>query len=251
MSSPTRRIHHNPLGGAVWLAEKGQPWRAQSEFEQIQLDEKAKEEFQAKRIVRMAKQCAEGIKAKYGREYDFAVLQFCIKDAIDLSREDLPKELKPQVSQERATELKRIYNAAVAFNIPLLKKLLDVSTSQIQTQSMGSTRTIFDAATARKDVRETRADQDDLPDAPGAPLGQCERREYNQKEETLEGAREFLQRPKLPCALVQPAKQHHLDIGRVRCNGRRRGRDDDAAAVRRYLLRPGLDPPRTPRSSLS
>ena len=139
MSSPTRRIHHNPLGGAVWLAEKGQPWRAQSEFEQIQLDEKAKEEFQAKRIVRMAKQCAEGIKTKYGREYDFAVLQFCIKDAIDLSREDLPKELKPQVSQERATELKRIYNAAVAFNIPLLKKLLDVSTSRIQTQSMGST----------------------------------------------------------------------------------------------------------------
>ena len=138
MSSPTRRIHHNPLGGAVWLAEKGQPWRAQSEFEQIQLDERAKEEFQAKRIVRMAKQCAEGIKARYGREYDFAVLQFCIKDAIDLSREDLPKELKPKVSQERATELKRIYNAAVAFNIPLLKKLLDVSTS-FQTQSMGST----------------------------------------------------------------------------------------------------------------
>ena len=41
-SSPKRKIHPNPLGGAVWIAEKGQPWRAQSEFLQIQLDEKAK-----------------------------------------------------------------------------------------------------------------------------------------------------------------------------------------------------------------
>ena len=138
-SSPKRKIHPNPLGGAVWIAEKGQPWRAQSEFLQIQLDEKAKEEVNAKRIVRMAKQCAEGIKNVYGREYDFAVLQFCIKDAIDLAREDLPKQLKPQVSQQRATELRQIYNAAVAFDIPKLKKLLDISTSNVRTLSMANT----------------------------------------------------------------------------------------------------------------
>lgn len=139
MSSPKRRIHPNPLGGAVWLSERGQPWRAHDEFVQIQIDEKAKEEFMAKRIVRMAKQCAQGIKNMYGRDYDFAVLQFCIKDAINLSREDLPAQLKPQVTPERATELKKIYNAAVAFDIPKLKKLLDISTSKVQTLSMGNT----------------------------------------------------------------------------------------------------------------
>ena len=145
--------------------------------------------------------------------------------------------VEAKVSQERATELKRIYNAAVSFNIPLLKKLLDVSTSKVQTQSMGSTGYNFLSSNGKERRTRNQSRPGRFTRRSRAPLGQCERREYNQEEETLK-ALEILQRPKLPCALVQPAKQHHLDIGRARCNGRRRGRDDDAAAVRRYLLRP-------------
>ena len=89
MSSP-KKIDHNPAAAHVWLREKGAPWRAQHEFLQIQVDEKAKKELDAKYDVRMAKQCAIGIKNMYGLDFDFAMLQFAIKDAKALFNDEHP-----------------------------------------------------------------------------------------------------------------------------------------------------------------
>jgi hypothetical protein len=138
MSSP-KKIDHNPAAAHVWLREKGAPWRAQHEFLQIQVDEKAKKELDAKYDVRMAKQCAIGIKNMYGLDFDFAMLQFAIKDAKALFNDELPDFLKPRVSGDRRRELREILNAARAFNIPKLVKLFKLKTSRVENSDMAST----------------------------------------------------------------------------------------------------------------
>ena len=100
---PTQKIDHNPAAAHVWVREKGSEWRAQHEFLQVQLDAKAKVDIHGKYIVNMAKQCAQGIKNMYGCEFDFAVLQFAIKDALLIFDDATPSYQKPKVTPERKT----------------------------------------------------------------------------------------------------------------------------------------------------
>ena len=134
-----RRINHNPRAADVWLAEKGAPWRADYEFMQLQLDDKAKEEVFQKRILNMAKSVAGGIEEQFGRQFDWAQLQHNLRDAYLLAREDLPIAFKPKVTKERAIWLRKLKIACQAFDIPKVVQLMDISLPVVYNTNMTHT----------------------------------------------------------------------------------------------------------------
>ena len=143
MSGNSKTIEHNPPAGKVWLQERGAPYRSAHEFLQIAVDNKAYEEIFQKRILLLAKQSAEGVQSMYGRKYDFAQIKHVIKDAMILQRLDLPASMKPKVTRERAVFLKRVLNAALGFNIPLLVELMAITFPDVNNVDMTATGNIL------------------------------------------------------------------------------------------------------------
>ena len=151
MASPgsRRRIDANPPPGKLWIQEKGAPWRSAWEFRQVAEDSKARAEIFDKRILQMARQVAAGVKTMYGRDYDFAVLQHTLREAMTLAREDLPSSLKPQVTKERAVWLKQVLTACSGFNIPKVKQLMKINVKPVYNTSMSSTAYHLSAVQAK------------------------------------------------------------------------------------------------------
>ena len=117
----------------------GAPYRSTHEFKQIYVDNKAKVEIFDKRILLLAKQSAAGIEKLYGKRYDFASVKHVIRDAMILQRLDLPASMKPKVTHQQAVHFKRVLNAAMGFNIPLLVQLMEVNAPLVYTNDMCAT----------------------------------------------------------------------------------------------------------------